>query len=367
MEEFLRHSPFANDPMFTNGLANFPSFADPGRPVTIQSRAVMLDIQPRPAGASGSQWLPAEQVTLIDSWSGHPPEFKVGEPLMRTITVEADGLSGAQIPEIAVAQPADARLYRDASSNESRSDGEVIHGVSKQTITYIPTAQGTLSIPAVELDWWNTRSNSQSRATLPQREFNVKPGSAGLEEMTAAPAPVGAPIALAGTQAANQPATPAGITTVERLKSHWPYLAGGGALMLTMIGILVFGVRLRRIRQKAGTSAAAATSLPPAPKPKLLLRALREVCEANDSRAAASALLALSRARWPEDPPHSLGALAPRLAHGGEEVRALDRSLYAPDASHWTGVALWAALSDGVQEKPGADRHLGDGLDPLYQ
>ena len=177
MNRLLRGTPFANDPFFKGSFGAGMAFGATAQPVTVRSQEIALDVQPLPPAVHGN-WLPAEQVTLHDSWDDNPPQFKVGEPVTRTITIDAKGLAASQIPPLSFAQPANARLYPEAPGNQSRTDGNVIYGISKQSVTYIPNAPGTLDIPPVELAWWNTRSNAQSRAALPAREFKVAPGAA---------------------------------------------------------------------------------------------------------------------------------------------------------------------------------------------
>ncbi len=102
MDRMLRGTPFANDPFFKGSMGTNIAFGDPGRPVAARSQEITLDVEPRPATAKGN-WLPAEQITLHDSWEDNPPQLKVGEPVTRTITIEARGLAASQIPALSLA------------------------------------------------------------------------------------------------------------------------------------------------------------------------------------------------------------------------------------------------------------------------
>jgi len=365
----LRGTPFANDPFFRGGFAAGMSLGATTRPVDIHSQEIDLNVQPLPAGVHGN-WLPAEQVTLHDSWDDNPPQFKVGEPVTRTITVNAKGLAASQIPPLTFSAPANARLYPEASSNQSRTDGKVIYGISKQSVTYIPTAQGTLNIPSIELAWWNTRSNTQSSAALPAQEFTVKPGASAAQSNAAAPAPAPAP-APAGTppqaKAATTPVAavqpPQGASSGARLQRHLTWFASGIGLLLIAV---VAAVALRRRRNNASKPAAPAAAANPLVQRKAAMRALQLACAANDSRAAAAALADLARAEWPDDPPRGLGALAARLETGANEVIALDRCLYGAGGSAWEGSALWAAIGNGFKPRRGDNLRNDDGLGALY-
>ncbi len=361
MKRFLRDSPFANDPFFKGNLGAGMEFGEE-EPVTARGQEIALDVQPRPAAAQGN-WLPAEQITLHDDWQDNPPRFKVGEPVTRTITIEAKGLTASQIPPLSLARPSNARLYPEASDNQSRTDGNAVFGISKQSVTYIPTAQGTLDIPSVELAWWNTRGNTQDRAVLPAREFKVAPAAVEAQSNATPPTPAGGG---ARARVLTTPMTSDHLrryaSLTERMQNSWPWFIGGLAL-LTIILATVIMQRSRRpvpsVMQRNATSATV-------PNRRSAMRALRRACFANDGRAAEQALLDLARAEWPEDPPRGLSALAARLDAGGVEIVSLDRSLYGTHGSRWQGAALWHVLHRGLQPKCSRTWRRDDGLEVLY-
>lgn len=373
MEEFLGNSPFANDPFFRNSLLSSGFFGgNSGKPVAARSRPVTIDIKPRPATASRN-WLPAEAVTLSDSWTENPPQLKAGEPVSRTVAIQTKGLSGSQIPQLDIAAPANARLYPDTPEQESRTDGKTIYGVRAQTLTYIPDAQGTLDVPAITLNWWDTRHGKAASTTLPAWQFKVLPGAAGATSAAQArprsPAAQQSSPASQASEAAQTevegglPGTLPGVIKANRLR-----LVTGGGLLLALL-ILMMARRTKQRRQVPAPDPA--KQAPHAThharqKQKSALRDLEKACMANDQHAAARALLSLGHAHWPDEPPHSLGALAAHIENGQRQLRALDRSLYAVDASPWNGAALWDTFRHGLQEKKMAKHTEDDGLNPLY-
>ncbi len=358
MARFLRGTPFANDPFFNGALGPIMSLGDAGQPVAARSQEITVDVQPRPAAARGD-WLPAERVSLRDSWADNPPQFKVGEPVTRTIVIEAKGVAAPQIPLLAFASPGNARLYTEAPDNQSRTDGAAIYGISKQSVTYIPNATGRLEIAPVELAWWNTDHNVQARATLPAWEFEVEPGAAPSKSTAVAGVAGGkaAPAATANAEVKRQQAS-----STEVLQRPWVWLGGGVALLAIAV---LSGIAAARIRRSRGTSLPATTS-PPGPTRDSSMRALHRACDANDTHTAATALLDLARVEWPGDPPRSLGALAARLDTGTEEVMTLDRSLYGSGDQGWDGAALSKALRRGLRPRHNMTSRDRDGLEPLY-
>jgi hypothetical protein len=373
MEEFLGNSPFANNPFFNNSPLNSGFFGGhSGKPVAARSRPVTIDIKPRPATASHN-WLPAEAVTLSDSWTENPPQFKAGEPVSRTVAIQTKGLSGSQIPQPDIAAPANARLYPDTPQQESRTDGKTIYGVRTQTLTYIPDAQGTLDVPALTLNWWDTRHDKAASTTLPAWQFKVLPGAAGKTSAAqtrprspAAPQSSPASQASEAMQAEMEDGLPGTLPGV--IKANWLRLVIGGGLLLALLGVMM----ARHTKQRRQITAPnSAKQVPQAthhtgPKHKSALRDLEKACKANDQHAAARALLSLGHAHWPDEPPYSLDALAARIDTGQKQLRELERSLYAVDASPWNGTALWDKFRHGLQKKKMAKHDQDDGLNPLY-
>jgi hypothetical protein len=87
-------------------------------------------------------------------------------------------------------------------------------------------------------------------------------------------------------------------------------------------------------------------------------------------------LIAWAQALWPDDPPVNLtgvAALVDRARGRGadrivEQIRGLERRLYAPDSGAWRGGPLWQAVQDGTMG--GSDKNPSrggrDALAPLY-
>ena len=367
MDEFFANSPFANDPFFRNrlggGLFDSP-FANPGKPVSARGRTIEITIKPRPVTAS-NPWLPAEALILTDSWTETPPQFKAGEPVTRTLTLQAKGLSGSQIPELKLAAPPNTRIYPENSEQENRTDGETIYGVRNQTFTYIPSTPGTLDIPPVTLKWWNTHEDRPATATLPAWQFKVQPGAPGTANTApaASPPPPAQPAAKAATgNGTDLPAT----STHETAQPHRRWIIGGGALIVLALLLSALVRRTKQHRQNMATTDKKTAAPTAEPSRKSAMKVLQQACAENDRQAASRALMKLAEAHWPDDPPRSLGALAARLENGQSQIRELERSLYAAGNTEWNGTPLWEVLRHGLQEKKTSAQHQDDGLKPLY-
>jgi hypothetical protein len=314
---FFGSSPFANDPFFKGDFFSGSPFGNPGKPVSARSQALTLQVAPRPAGYQGSQWLPAEAVTLEDSWSQTPPLFRVGEPVTRTITLQAKGLEASQISPLELPQPAGFRLYA------------TLQGKNEETL-------------------------------LPQWQVQVQTGTGPIVEEPS----VQAPAVTADDNASTHPSVE-GRGMIDTIKRNWPWLLAG---LLAVITLLLLWRRSAEQHPPKRTTATDSENRSTATrKERFRARdALKQACEKGDPRAAATALLDLAAIYWPDSPPRNLGAIANRLKQGGEPIRTLERTLYAPTDLPWNSKELWEAVAHGLSEPEQHETISTGPLPPLY-
>jgi len=333
----------------------------PGKRIRLRSKAITLDVHSRPASYDGQHWLPSEQVVLSDSWAEGPPEFHAGEPVTRTITLEAKGLESSHLPDISLMVPTGMRLYPEKPEYTTRTDGEWVYGSNKQAVAYVPTATGRITIPEIKVDWWDIAKQQQRSTVLPAWEVNVLPGEAGLVQAPQSPDPVGLTDGADQTAAANIADVAAASEPSESGLRWWLLLAGLAIILLLLL------LTMQRRKQQRGTSATADIHMPSG---KQQIRAaetlLEQACRENDPQAAARALLQWAAAKWPDDAPRNLGSLALRLVAGGQEIRELDQALYATGSQPWQGDALWQVFNKGLEEVSKVGAVVQEGLSPLY-
>ena len=142
-----------------------------GRPVRQVSEMLELNIKPIPQAFITKPWIPASDLNITQTWS--PGDYKVGEPITRTINFVATGLSETQLPEVEIDQFKGAKIYQDKTDTMTRTDGERL--IATKTIKYavIPNEAGKLVIPEFKLDWFDTQKQSTQTATIPGTTFEI--------------------------------------------------------------------------------------------------------------------------------------------------------------------------------------------------
>lgn len=359
---------FAGDPIVfdgevadqnrNNGFSPFNPFGRTSHHARVRSNVVTLTVKPIPAGYSGDQWLPAEKLQLTEKWSADPATFTVGEPITRTIEESASGLTAAQLPAIADGKTIDGfKLYPDqAQLTDDKSDSGIT-GKRVQKIAYIPTRPGSVTLPAIEVKWWDAAANKEQVASLPARSFTVLPGKQDATTPTSGQTSVvSAPAADANIDSTPAPLAP---TQAKFSAGWWPWLSL--ALACGWCATLFIWWRSRRKTEKPKSDDPREASL------KSVIKQLKQRCAENDAPATKALLLQWARLHWPQDPPVSLTAIARRCNPDlADALTQLDRALYANGETAWQGARLSQLFSDRNKEQTGTQAKAEQVLKPLY-
>ena len=149
-------------------------FRQRGRRIFTNSEAQTIQVKALPAGFKG-WWLPAAKLELEEQWLPDPPEFRVGEPVTRTLTVSADGVFGNQIPELSVELPEKMKAYADQPLIETDKTQDGLKGTRVEKWAIIPGQAGRMELPEISVAWWDVRKDEIRTAVFPARIIEVLP------------------------------------------------------------------------------------------------------------------------------------------------------------------------------------------------
>ncbi len=350
--------PDASDP-FGGGF-----FSHSGRQLTLVSEEQRLTIKPRPPGTASAAWLPSTKVELDDHWSS--TTATVGEPITRTITLRAQGLTGAQLPPLATSRPDDDsagfRAYPDQPRIDNQTGATGITGQRVEATAIVPTRPGTIRLPATKVRWWNLATDRPEEALLPGKTLTVA-AAAGTAPAIAGPAVVDSTSATK----ADESGSPSSATPP--VASAWMrWLLVGNALSLG--AAIVFAVLWWRGRRRPNVAAAAGPATPPR-HDGALFKAIRVAAAARQLPALRQALLAWAAAHWPQTRIGSLRELA-AMANDTElrsdlSIRfgALDACLYGGDSAAFDADGLLKSI-ERLRRQPAAAAAANRDLPPLY-
>lgn len=344
----------------SGGDSWFDRFDTGGRQYRLQSDARSIRVLPPEQGAT--PWIPARNLSIVETWDRDPDSLRVGESATRSITLTADGLTGAQIPPIADPDVPGLRFYADKPEVNDAAAAAGLTGTRVQRVAVIPQQAGELLLPELRVRWWDTVHGRFDEAVVPSRVLRVSAGAGG---SAAAPAPV--PQAGPGRDAANPapavlptPAAPVSGDTVPPL----PWMLSTLASLLLAAFFALQWSRLRRTLRNA---------VPPTPMApgnaaeSAAFAELERACRAGDAALATTALLQWARSAFPEVVPMSTAHLGKITGDSllREAADAMMASRYGAEQLSWNGSALLARVS---LHRPGPtrSRKATDGLPALY-
>lgn len=156
--------------------SSFLSFAQT-KPVSILGDELQVNILPIPANyPSNAQWLPTDILTLHQEWQAGGDVFTVGEPITRTITLTAAGLSKAQLPKLEMKSSRGLKIYPDQAELNANLSNDRLVSQKIQNFALVPSKAGDFVLPAMSVTWFNTFTNKIEQATLPTQTISVQAG-----------------------------------------------------------------------------------------------------------------------------------------------------------------------------------------------
>lgn len=297
-----------------------------GRRVRAASDELRFEVKSQPASFSGEYWLPARRMEF--TLEQDQTEVRVGDPVNRTVALQAQGLSHTQLPELPELELNGGRIYASGGEGVTNSHDRWMVAQRSFQQAIVPSTAGTLIIPDTQIAWWNVVTNQEEVLVIPGSEITVLPA---LVDDSVTPPP-------------NQDFTPADNSSeapsVVAGPAYWHWTNAALAVLWLFTMILWWRERSRAPRAERKQKAEPQVSTSAA------LKALKTACLANDAEAARRALLDWGKARWPKQPPDNVHSLAQRLADDAirVEIQAMQASRYAAEQSPWQGAALWQLI-----------------------
>ncbi len=186
-------------------------------PLQTTARTFTISVLDKPSQYQGV-WLPTSYLNLTQQWQdaagkelkGNSQKTLVGDPLTRIINLTVRGVSQEQVPSIAIDYQPSLRVYSEKPVYQALDNGD-LSVTLKQVL--IPNQGGSITIPGVTLNWWDTNARTERKALLAPLTLNV----------TAQPMPaVNTPPVLAGSMQAED--CPVADSASNQPLSVWKYL-----------------------------------------------------------------------------------------------------------------------------------------------
>ena len=340
-----------------------------GMPKTMQvtTNPLTLNVKALPAVAKNS--LSAQSVSLNQTWSANT--WKVGEPITRTITLKTVGVPTNLLPSLTMSNSPMWNSYPDKPIIQTDLSDQGVISTVKQKIVLIPSQAGTVTIPAINIPWFNTMTGQTKTASLIASTFTVEPAANSVTLQNKAPAMM--PMSVASTPATPTTATPAiSLKPMHPLSTtYWLWIVS----VLTMLWLLTMFFWWRQ-RKQVTQLVALGPQGSHLSDDKLLDKKqawhqVQSACHSNDARVIKFAILDWANKEWPEKHYRQLSQVSQQLQSPElhKLLLDLDQSLYGKTQSDWQhGAEIFTALKMALKKNRQSKKVVksDDGLPPLY-
>jgi len=314
-------------------------------PITVNVKP----IPPPPEDYPAAAWFPAKSVGLTEEWSREPESLPAGEPITRHVTVTALGQLSTQVPVIEVVESDGVKIYPDKPDLRVSAVPGGVLASRKDQYAMIGVEAGDVSLPALDLPWWNVDKAAWEVASLPARSIRILPSADALPAEE---------VAMPSVLPLEQPAEQQAVVSNAFWRTASAALAALWVLTLLLWWLTRRDTRPRREKQPEA---------PPVYKQQSrLVKDARRAAREGEIPAVKAALMEWGRLQWPDKAPRSIADLASRVSEPlSSELGALGRFSYGPGVAGWDGSALDKALRSFMVISPPDEHRYAKGLPPL--
>lgn len=337
--------------------ANFPQdFAINGKPLVI-------DVKPMPTHVTG-WWLPAEQLILKDQWSIPPEKWQQGQPVTRTLSLQAKGARAEQLPPLEVKAEFGFNLYAGKVKSSTQLQGKKFVALRSQEFVYAANQSGQIHIPSVSISWWDINQHVLKTETLQgftvyvpetKKASPISTTSARINSVNAAslnPQPQKNQINDISSLIQNPWFFVAAISIgVWILTFYWSWRKNRKQAVKNSLGS-------EKSREKSGFGldrqyySEAKQSKKVTEQLNEALTAVGQACHASDPVQTHQALLNWFKILYPEENNQHLNFCIQKCGSSllAEELKKLERALYGQMHHPWDGLNFWAIFKSEVDK-----------------
>lgn len=295
--------------------------------IKISGQTVQLTVKPAPANLSS--FLPARSLSITEQVDPQQIQLNQGDTLTRTLTLNAVGLPASLLPTLTFNGQGYAAYPSPPQLKNTQSEQGII-GESTIRVTYLFDKPGSITLPALAIKWFNTKTRMAETAQLPARTITILPNKTKVHSI------------INASPTSTAPTSP---TVPVKPFSIWMI----STLLLTLI-VLIMLIKQLSSRAKKDIDRKNETL----PSLQATTSRLKQACMQHDAKKAARELLQWATLTWPNQ---SFLHLKQVEAQCGDnaltiEIDRLIQTLYRQTDTHrWEGKKLWGAFEAYLKQK----------------
>ena len=280
-------------------------FRNRGSQLIRSTEGKTIEVLARPPSFDADQWMPSSQLQISQQWSSNLDQLVVGEPVTRTITISAHGLTGAQIQTLPIQSGNEIKIYPDQPQLGEQKSASGIIGIRQESLALVPNRAGEIVLPEIRVQWWDTVHRRIQTATLDPVRLQVAPSDSTSPQLSDS--------SLDPDFARGQELTPITIANSQNNPDPGPSLLlklsliANGLLLALIVGFFMGRSKNRPVIK--GNSAARETNSSRL-RLKQQLKAIEKAAGEGDLSAARQAIINWGRIAFPDSGISTLEGIA---------------------------------------------------------
>ena len=139
----------------------------------LETEALSFDVRSPPGVIDPSRLITTTDFTLKVEVTPDPAGLKVGDALTRTVTRTAPAVSGMAFAPLPTDAVPGVAVYPKTPEVDDRSNRGDLVGTRVESVTYVLQRAGKLTIPGVELPWWDPVAEKLHAESVPALHLEV--------------------------------------------------------------------------------------------------------------------------------------------------------------------------------------------------
>ena len=312
---------------------NFGNFGDfgtlfksRGQRIYSMSKTQTVEVMPIPKQNKG-WWLPVKNLEIIEKWQPETPVFKVGEPVTRTLTIIADGVTGDQIPELEFNYPDTIKGYADQPQIETEKSDNGLRGIRKEKWALIPSQKGIITLPEISVSWWDVTNNNLRTAVIPSKEIQV-------ETAVGSDKKIMTPVVTVEPVKANKSIVVQESADVIQGYMPWKILAIIFAILWIGTILIWFINRNKKVNSEINLENNFKDNR--LVDIKSAVKKVEQALQSGEPVAVQNALLKWGNSVWSDDPPQGLEQIGDRIPKLKNGIKSLNSAIYGKKQNEFT-------------------------------
>ena len=145
-------------------------------PINVRGERLNINVKAVPEDYQG-EWLVSDDLRLIEENDLTAQSYKVGDPITRQIVLQIASIDKDKLPNIKLNYPKSLRVYPDQDQLQEGQANGLSYGVRIIKHAIIADKEGTLTLPEIKLNWFNSRTNQAETAILPAQKLTILPAA----------------------------------------------------------------------------------------------------------------------------------------------------------------------------------------------